>query len=410
MSDRYRPASRSRSRSRSRDRSRDHRRSRYRSRSRSRSRDRHRHRRRSPSPHYPHRSPYSPPRSTHPHEIPPPSSIGTILRGRVVSIRPFGVFVDLPTYQRQALIHSSQISEEVHFGRDDDDDMKMKALEFFCPRGEEVYVKIIEIRDNDNRRGSGSGGRGRDLKIAGSMKAVDQNTGSDLDPENLLSTSSGGVGGGPGGGRNGRHQGSDAPPELYSIHEAIVQKVRPFGVFVEMKGYRKYGLVHISQISDHLTFSPNEGDNERIAAISEVVAPGETVFVKVVELGEPDERGNPKVGCSIKLVSQRDGTDLDPGQVKYKPRGERGSGGGGGGGHQPIGAAAAGVAQHARGVVDWGHLKADVINFGGGDRQYDILAPPENDDEYAMAAGRREEEVENVRRQQPSGPSALPSM
>jgi predicted RNA-binding protein with RPS1 domain len=311
--------------------------------------------------------------------------------------------VELPTYQRQALIHSSQISEEVHFGRDDDDDIKMKALEFFCPRGEEVYVKIIEIRDNNDLGGSSSRGRGRDLKIAGSMKAVDQNTGVDLDPENRLLTSAGGGGGGGGGGPGGRgerHQGSYAP-ELHSIHQATVQKIRPFGVFVELKGYRKYGLVHISQISDHLTFSPNEGDNERIAAISEIIAQGEAVYVKVVELGEPDERGNPKVGCSIKLVSQRDGTDLDPGQVKYKPRGEGGGGGGHRGGHQPIGAAAAGVAQHAGGgVVDWGHLKADVINFGGGDTQYDILAPEEEE----------EEENEDARRQQPSGPSTLPPM
>ena len=49
------------------------------------------------------------------------------------------------------------------------------------------------------------------------------------------------------------------------------------------------------------------------------------------------------MGCSIKLVSQRDGVDLDPGHVKYKPRGD--GGGGGHRGHMPIGASAAGVAQ-----------------------------------------------------------------
>lgn len=30
----------------------------------------------------------------------------------------------------------------------------------------------------------------------------------------------------------------------------------------------------------------------------------------------------PKVGCSIKLVDQRHGTDLDPHNVKWQPRGE----------------------------------------------------------------------------------------
>jgi predicted RNA-binding protein with RPS1 domain len=291
----------------------------------------------------------------------------------------------LPGYRRQALVHCSQISEEVHFGRDDDDDMKIKALEFFCPRGEDVWLKITEIKDNPDHRGGGGAG-GTNLKIAGSMKAVDQNTGADLDPDNLL-TATGGGGGGPGGGRGGSSRLSDTPPELYSIHRATVKTVRHFGVFVQLEGYHKYGLVHISQISDHLTFLPNEGDSERIAAISEILSENESVFVKVVELGEPDERGNPKVGCSIKLVSQRDGTDLDPGNVKYKPRGEGGAGGGQHRRHQPIGAAAAGVAQHNSGVVEWGHLKADVVNFGGGDTKYDILAP-EEDDFPPQAAGR----------------------
>jgi hypothetical protein len=38
------------------------------------------------------------------------------------------------------------------------------------------------------------------------------------------------------------------------------------------------------------------------------------------------ERG-PKVACSIKLVDQREGTDLDPHNVKWQPRGEGGPGG-----------------------------------------------------------------------------------
>ena len=46
------------------------------------------------------------------------------------------------------------------------------------------------------------------------------------------------------------------------------------------------------------------------------------MFVKVVDVKQ-DERG-PKIGCSIKLVSQRDGTDLDPHNLKYRPRPEGG--------------------------------------------------------------------------------------
>lgn len=33
----------------------------------------------------------------------------------------------------------------------------------------------------------------------------------------------------------------------------------------------------------------------------------------------------PQIGCSIKHVSQSDGTDLDPGNTKYRPRGEGGA-------------------------------------------------------------------------------------
>lgn len=102
----------------------------------------------------------------------------------------------------------------------------------------------------------------------------------------------GGPGGGPGGGGGPQ---SDAPPELHTIHRGTVASVRTFGVFVKIEGFRKCatwlplpapacqsglasglrclcralpeplprtyhwyplcrrnGLVHFSQISDHL--------------------------------------------------------------------------------------------------------------------------------------------------------------
>ena len=92
------------------------------------------------------------------------------------------------------------------------------------------------------------------------------------------------------------------------------------------------------------------------------------VYVKVVEV-TPEERG-PRIAASIKLVSQRDGEDLDPHFLKFRPRGE---GGGGGQQHQAMGAAA--KVQDA--VVDWGHLKADVVQYGDKDRQYEFLGSNE---------------------------------
>jgi len=229
-----------------------------------------------------------------------------------VSVRPFGVFVELEGFRKQGLVHHSQISEEVRFGRDDDDETRVKSLEYFLPPGETTFVKVLEIR-----------GEGRDAKIGCSMKAVDQKHGTDLDPDNLLFN-----GGGTGTERHRGGASSDLAPALYSIHKGTIQSVKPFGVFVQLEGFRKYGLVHTSQISDHLTFTAADSDADRIAAVSEVVGTqGEKVWVKVVDVTE-DERG-PKIACSLKLVSQRDGADLDPHNVKYKPRGGDGSGPGG---------------------------------------------------------------------------------
>ena len=38
------------------------------------------------------------------------------------------------------------------------------------------------------------------------------------------------------------------PPEVNSIHEAVVEKVAHFGVFVKLKGFAKSGLVYSSQV------------------------------------------------------------------------------------------------------------------------------------------------------------------
>lgn len=43
---------------------------------------------------------------------------------------------------------------------------------------------------------------------------------------------------------------SDALPELYSIHKGVVAKVESFGCFVSLAGFRKNGLVHVSQLAD----------------------------------------------------------------------------------------------------------------------------------------------------------------
>ena len=59
--------------------------------------------------------------------------------------------------------------------------------------------------------------------------------------------SSGGAGG-PGGAPRERRSYDDEPfPPLHSIHRGTVKQIKPFGALVKMDGYRKFGLVHISQ-------------------------------------------------------------------------------------------------------------------------------------------------------------------
>ena len=63
----------------------------------------------------------------------------------------------------------------------------------------------------------------------------------------------------------------------------------------------------------------------------------------------------PRIGCSIKMVSQRDGQDLDPEMTNYFAKGE-GSGGGGGGPRRgaPVGSAVAELKEGASAGVLWG--------------------------------------------------------
>ncbi len=40
----------------------------------------------------------------------------------------------------------------------------------------------------------------------------------------------------------------DEPPEEGTIHRATVKRIEAYGVFVQLDGFRKHGLVHSSQV------------------------------------------------------------------------------------------------------------------------------------------------------------------
>nr|VZI31030.1 unnamed protein product [Spirometra erinaceieuropaei] len=86
----------------------------------------------------------------------------SIVRGKVVSIKDFGAFVSIEGSTKQGLVHRSQISNH----RVDD---ASEVLEV----GEMVFCKIISKEDD---------------KIGLSMKFVNQTSGEDKDPNNVLAT------------------------------------------------------------------------------------------------------------------------------------------------------------------------------------------------------------------------------
>uniref|UniRef100_A0A7S4AXM1 S1 motif domain-containing protein n=1 Tax=Chrysotila carterae TaxID=13221 RepID=A0A7S4AXM1_CHRCT len=101
----------------------------------------------------------------------------------------------------------------------------------------------------------------------------------------------------PPAGRNRERAAPEAMPAEGSIHEGSVVAVKPFGAFVQIDGFRKHGLVHISQLAP-----------QRVEAVEDVVREGERVKVKVLSSDAPE-----KLSLSMKQVDQRTGDDLGDG-------------------------------------------------------------------------------------------------
>lgn len=124
-------------------------------------------------------------------------------------------------------------------------------------------------------------------------------------------------GGGEGGGGGGGGSRDNRIPEVNTICKGKVVRVETYGAFIELPGYSKWGLVHVSQLSD-------VGKGGMKIETKDVVDMGDEVWVKVCEV-EP-EAG--KMSLSMKYVSQASGRDLDPEGAEYEceknRRGERG--------------------------------------------------------------------------------------
>ena len=100
-----------------------------------------------------------------------------VYKGKVSSIKPYGVFVNLENTRTSALVHVSEISEHLRFSRGDTDKDKVMGIEGVLSVGESCFVKIIEMKPPESERDR--------MKLSGSIRLVDQKSGEDLDPENM---------------------------------------------------------------------------------------------------------------------------------------------------------------------------------------------------------------------------------
>ncbi|XP_057684421.1 nucleolar protein of 40 kDa [Corythoichthys intestinalis] len=96
--------------------------------------------------------------------------------------------------------------------------------------------------------------------------------------------------------------GLEGLPPLYSISKGEVVSVQTYGAFVRLPGYKKEGLVHVSEMSA-----------TRIESAAEVVDVGEKVWIKVIRREINGDKV--KLSFSMKSVNQGTGRDLDPNNV-----------------------------------------------------------------------------------------------
>ena len=70
-------------------------------------------------------------------------------------------------YARDGLVHCTQVSDELTFSREDTDDAKVMAMEYFHPPRSDVWVKVVEVR----RDGYGGDARVLMLRCDSSIRA-----------------------------------------------------------------------------------------------------------------------------------------------------------------------------------------------------------------------------------------------
>ena len=83
-----------------------------------------------------------------------------------------------------------------------------------------------------------------------------------------------------------------------------VTYIKPFGVFVELPGFRLNGLVPFQMVADSLRFGADDSDEMRTKALDFIVPPGSEAWVKVVSFKEKND-GSRVFACSMKVSLHR---------------------------------------------------------------------------------------------------------
>ncbi|XP_063168121.1 zinc finger CCHC domain-containing protein 17 [Candoia aspera] len=87
-----------------------------------------------------------------------------VFQGEIASVTEYGAFIKIPGTQKQGLVHKSQMSN-----------CRVDNPSEMVDVGEKVWVKLIGKEKKDDK-----------LKLSLSMKVVNQGTGKDLDPNNVV--------------------------------------------------------------------------------------------------------------------------------------------------------------------------------------------------------------------------------
>ncbi|TRZ01119.1 hypothetical protein DNTS_007844 [Danionella cerebrum] len=88
----------------------------------------------------------------------------SIIKGEVATVTAYGAFVKIPGYRKQGLVHKSEMSA-----------CRVDNPAEIVDVGDQVWVKVIGREMKDDK-----------VKLSFSMKSVNQGTGRDLDPNNLI--------------------------------------------------------------------------------------------------------------------------------------------------------------------------------------------------------------------------------